>query len=119
MIDSTHSLDHSLVLSDFLGKMFDGGNDCDFLIVVQSPTENRQEDGTPETVETTICAHKAILSQFPLFNASEGINNITVNISQACQPYFSSFIRYTVAEMIRIASRYRVHINTTRHFGWT
>lgn len=114
--DSTHLLDHSFSLPDLLGQMFDSGNGCDFLIVVKSATGNRQEDGYLEMVETTICAHKTILSQFPLFNASEEITNITVDISQSCQPYFAAFIRYTETKMIRIASRCRVHINITQAF---
>ncbi|XP_044037250.1 galectin-3-binding protein A-like [Siniperca chuatsi] len=92
--NSTHSLDHSIGLSDDLGQIFDSGNGCDFLISAQSATGNRREDGTLEMVETTICTHKMILSQFPLFNASEGITSITVNVSQSCQPHFTSFIRY-------------------------
>ncbi|KAM9346650.1 putative DMBT1-like protein [Symphorus nematophorus] len=92
--DSTHSLDHSISLSDELGQIFDSGDGCDFLIVVQSATGNKQEDGTPEMAETTICAHKMILSRFPFFRASEETTNITVTISQSCQPHFTSFIRY-------------------------
>ncbi|XP_045896192.1 galectin-3-binding protein A-like [Micropterus dolomieu] len=93
-VDSTHSLDHSIGLSDDLGQIFDSGNGCDFLISVQSETGNRKEDGTPEVVGTTICAHKIILSRFPLLSVSEGKTNVTVNVSQSCQPYFTSFIRY-------------------------
>lgn len=91
--DSTYSLDHSFSLSDDLSQIFDSGNSCDFVILANSPTGNKQEDGTLEMVDTRICAHKIILSQFPLFNASEGISNITFNISQSCQPYVTSFIR--------------------------
>ncbi|XP_040918656.1 galectin-3-binding protein A-like isoform X2 [Toxotes jaculatrix] len=93
IIDSTHGLDHSFSLSDDLGQLFDRGSACDFLIFVKSATGNRQEDGTPEMGGKTICAHKMILSQFPLFEASEGISNITIEIDQSCQPYFTSFIR--------------------------
>ncbi|XP_069558822.1 galectin-3-binding protein A-like [Brachyistius frenatus] len=92
--DSTLSLDHSISLSDDFGQILDSGNGCDFLIFVQSPAGSKKEDGTPEKVETTICAHKIILSQFPLFNASEGITNVTVNIRASCQSHFTSFIRY-------------------------
>ncbi|XP_008301379.1 galectin-3-binding protein A [Stegastes partitus] len=92
--DSTHSLDHSISLSDDLGQIFDSGNDCDFRIFVRSPSGNKQDDGTPQMVETTICAHKVILSQFPLFKASVGIANITININPSCLPHFTSFIRY-------------------------
>ncbi|XP_035763913.1 LOW QUALITY PROTEIN: galectin-3-binding protein A-like [Neolamprologus brichardi] len=100
--DSTQSLDHSIILSDFLGQIFDDGNGCDFLIVVQSPTGNKQEDGTPEISVKTICAHKMILSQIPFFNASVGITNITVNLSLTCQPHFTSFIRYIYTRKIDV-----------------
>ncbi|XP_019957401.1 galectin-3-binding protein A [Paralichthys olivaceus] len=100
--DSRHLLDHGFSLSDDLGKIFDSENGCDFLILVKSATGNRQEEGTLETVETTICAHKIILSQFPFFNASEEISNITVDISQPCQPYFTSFIRYIYTRKIDV-----------------
>ncbi|XP_029293835.1 galectin-3-binding protein A-like [Cottoperca gobio] len=99
--DSLHSLDHSISLSDERGQIFDSGNGCDFLITVQSDTGNKHEDGTPELVGTTICVHKLIFSQFPLFNASEGIANITV--SQSCQPHFTSFIRYIYTRKIDVA----------------
>ncbi|KAM7386941.1 hypothetical protein PAMA_009527 [Pampus argenteus] len=92
--DFSHSLDHSVSLSDELGKIFDSRDGCDFLIIVQSTTGNRHGDGTLEMLETTICAHKTILSLFPLFNASEEMTNITVNIDQSCQPHFTTFIGY-------------------------
>ncbi|XP_034395704.1 galectin-3-binding protein A-like [Cyclopterus lumpus] len=92
--DALYSLDHSICLSDERGQIFDSGYGCDFSISVRSATGNAQEDGTPEVVGETICAHKSILSQFPLFNASKGISNITVDVAQSCQPHFSSFIRY-------------------------
>ncbi|XP_032392741.1 galectin-3-binding protein A isoform X3 [Etheostoma spectabile] len=100
--DSTHSLDHSISLSDELGQIFDSGNGCDFQILVQSATGNRNEDGAPEMVATTICTHKIVLSQFPLFNASEGMTSITVPISQSCQPHFTSFIRYIYTRKVDV-----------------
>lgn len=100
--DSRHFLDHSFSLPDDLGKMFDRESGCDFLISVNSATGKRQEDGTLETVGTRICAHKIILSRFPLFNASEDASNITVDINQSCQPYFSSFIRYIYTRKIDV-----------------
>ncbi|XP_070703977.1 galectin-3-binding protein A-like [Pempheris klunzingeri] len=102
MGNSTHSLDHSIGLSDELGQIFDSGNHCDFLISVQSATGNRQEDGTMEMVGTTICAHKMILSRFPLFGVTEENSSIVVNISQTCQPYFTSFIRYIYTRKIDV-----------------
>ncbi|XP_059204053.1 galectin-3-binding protein A-like [Centropristis striata] len=100
--DFTYSLDQSISLSDDLGQIFDSGNGCDFLILVQSATGNRHENETLEVVGTTVCAHKLILSQFPRFNASEGITGITVNISQSCQTYFPSFIRYLYTRKVDV-----------------
>lgn len=94
------SLDHSGGLSDELGTIFDSGNGCDFLILVQSETGNTKEDGTPEMSETTICAHKLMISQFPLFTASDDTSSITVSVSQSCRQLFSSFIRYAETTMI-------------------
>lgn len=90
--DPAHSLDHSISLSDDLGKMFDSGEGCDFLILVQRAT--REEDDTAEGVDVTVCAHHTILSQFPLFNASQETTSITVVVSKACQQHFIPFIRY-------------------------
>ncbi|XP_068434777.1 galectin-3-binding protein A-like [Clinocottus analis] len=103
-VDYLYSLDHSISLSDERGQMFDSGNSCDFFISVQSLTGNTQEDGTPEVVNVTICAHKSILLQFPLFNASKGISGITVDIAQSCQPHFSSFIRYIYTRKVDVNS---------------
>ncbi|XP_070779296.1 galectin-3-binding protein B [Enoplosus armatus] len=100
--DSIHSLDHSISLSDELGRIFDSESGCDFQILVRSPTGNRMKDGTLEMGETTICMHKMILSRFPLFNASKEITNITVDISQTCQPHFTSFIRYIYTRKMEV-----------------
>ncbi|XP_074552860.1 galectin-3-binding protein A-like [Halichoeres trimaculatus] len=100
--DSSHLLDHSVTLSDSLGLIFDSRQGCDFLIKARSVTEDRSQDGTLETVETEICTHKLIMSQFPSFNTSEGSTSITVSISQSCQPYFTSFIRYIYTRKIDV-----------------
>ncbi|XP_054615197.1 galectin-3-binding protein A-like [Dunckerocampus dactyliophorus] len=97
--DFTHSLDHSISLVDELGAAFDSGAGCDFLMVVQSPTGNKGVSGSPETTESTICAHKFILSQFPSFNTSEGM---VVNVSLTCQPHFPSFVRYLYTRKIHV-----------------
>ncbi|XP_029015003.1 galectin-3-binding protein A-like [Betta splendens] len=91
---SGYSLDHSYTLSDDLGRIFDSGVGCDFTISVN---DDKQENGTEEV----ICAHKMILSQVPLFNASAK-SSITVNISQSCQPYFTSFLRYIYTRKIEV-----------------
>uniref|UniRef100_A0A3B3V8W7 Galectin-3-binding protein B-like n=1 Tax=Poecilia latipinna TaxID=48699 RepID=A0A3B3V8W7_9TELE len=81
-------------LSGDLGQIFDRGTACDFLITFQTPSGNKKDDGTEEMIETTICAHKAIIMLYPYFSASAGANNITVTVSKPCQSYFTSFIRY-------------------------
>lgn len=101
--DSTHLLDNSITLSEEFGQLFDSGKDCNFLILVQSATGNRQQDGTMQTVDTTICAHKVILSRFPFFTASEGVNNMTVQVIPNCLPHFSSFIRYLYTRRIEVS----------------
>ncbi|KAM4598153.1 galectin-3-binding protein B-like [Polymixia lowei] len=100
--DTNHFLDHSLGLSEDLGQLFDTGDSCDFLILVNTPTGNTQEDGTLEMLGTTVCAHKIILSRFPRFNASEGNSSISVHLSQACEPHFTSFIRYIYTRKIDV-----------------
>lgn len=95
--DPAHSLDHSISLSDDLGKMFDSREGCDFLILVQR--DIREEDDTPEGIDVTICAHHTILSQFPLFNASGETTSIRVVVSTACQQHFIPFIRYIESTM--------------------
>uniref|UniRef100_A0A3P9J6W6 Zgc:112492 n=1 Tax=Oryzias latipes TaxID=8090 RepID=A0A3P9J6W6_ORYLA len=99
---TTHSMDHSISLSNDLGQLFDTATNCDLNILLQSPTGNRQEDDVPEMVETTICAHKAILSLFPHFNVFPETTNITVEVRKPCQPYFSSLIRYLYTRKIDV-----------------
>ncbi|XP_041853424.1 galectin-3-binding protein A-like [Melanotaenia boesemani] len=102
--NSTHSLDHSISLSDGFGQIFDSGIGCDFQIFLQSPTGKEHEDGTPEIIEETICAHKMFLSLFPFFGASSGMTNITVSFSISCQSHFTSFIRYFYTYKIDVTS---------------
>uniref|UniRef100_A0A4W5QHH5 SRCR domain-containing protein n=1 Tax=Hucho hucho TaxID=62062 RepID=A0A4W5QHH5_9TELE len=72
--DTAHFLDQSLGLSDDLGELFDRGDDCDFLIAIQSPTGNR--DGER--------------------------NNLSLEISQTCSPCVTSFIRYLYTRKIDV-----------------
>lgn len=90
--DPTHSLDHSANLSDHLGKMFDSGEGCDLLLLVGN------EPGK-EGADVTVCAHRTILSQFPLFNASQAPTSVTVDVGSSCQQHFVPFIRYTEANV--------------------
>ncbi|XP_056264083.1 galectin-3-binding protein B-like [Pseudoliparis swirei] len=100
--DALYSLDHSISLSDERGQIFDSASGANFFISVRSMTGNTQEDGTPEVVGVTVWAHKFILSQFPLFNASEGVSNITVDVGLSCQQHFSSFIRYIYTRKVDV-----------------
>ncbi|KAM6957750.1 galectin-3-binding protein A-like [Aplochiton taeniatus] len=101
--DTTHFLDHSLGLSEELGQLFDTGDGCNLNIVVRSPTGNRQDDGTVELEEKTVCAHRLMISRFPFFNASNGTSSILVDVSQACRPHFRTFIRYLYTRQIDVS----------------
>lgn len=89
--DSIYSLDHSSDLSEVMGRIFDSGNACDFLIVVKGWNEDASE-----MVSQTVCAHKMILSPFQPFNVSEGSERITINVRHPCLQHFTTFIRYQV-----------------------
>lgn len=89
--DPVHSLDHSADLSDSLGEMFDRGEGCDLLFFVGS-------ESSKEGADVTVCAHRAILSEFPRFNASQA-SSITVDVGKSCQQHFIPFIRYTGANV--------------------
>ncbi|XP_024246413.2 galectin-3-binding protein A-like isoform X2 [Oncorhynchus tshawytscha] len=100
--DTAHFLDHSLGLSDDLGELFDRGDDCDFLITIQSPTGNRDGEGKLEVEERNICTHKLILSLYPHFNITNGSSNLSLEMSQACSPCVTSFIRYLYTRKIDV-----------------
>lgn len=79
-------LDHSLGLSEELGKLFDSGDNCNFVVLVQDPSADKTE-------QKTICVHRLILSLYPQFNISNTDQNLTVGISETCHPHISSFLR--------------------------
>uniref|UniRef100_A0A8C5AUJ0 SRCR domain-containing protein n=1 Tax=Gadus morhua TaxID=8049 RepID=A0A8C5AUJ0_GADMO len=58
-------VDHSLELSEDLGQLFDSEEGCDFLIHGYTYTGENRDDGLWEMVDTTVCAHRMILSRFP------------------------------------------------------
>lgn len=86
---SSYPLDHSIVLSDELGRLFDSGMGCDLLVTALSNTKEQENS----TLQQTICAHKLMLSSFPAFNISEDMKTLTVEVVQTCLPYFPSLIR--------------------------
>ncbi|CAL8303895.1 unnamed protein product [Merluccius merluccius] len=101
--DANYSLDHSLELSEELGQLFDSQEGCDFLIRAHTYTGNRQNDGLLETVSTTVCSHRMILRQFPGFNASTEVQEISINLTQLhCQPHLTSFIRYVYTRKLDV-----------------
>lgn len=104
--DSTHSLDHSSGLSEEMGRIFDSGAACDFLIVVRSSNED-----VSETDALTVCAHKMILSPFQPFNVSEGSESVTISISRPCLQHFTTFIRYQVVSVAGIKEKVEKTVN--------
>uniref|UniRef100_H3CWM7 Galectin 3 binding protein, tandem duplicate 3 n=1 Tax=Tetraodon nigroviridis TaxID=99883 RepID=H3CWM7_TETNG len=90
-----HPLDHSRDLSEVMGRIFDSGDACDFLIVVRSSDED---------VSQTVCAHKMILSPFQPFNVSEGSESITISISRPCLQHFTTFVRYLYTRKVNTSS---------------
>ena len=91
---SENSVDHSLELSVDLGELFDSEEGCDFLIHGHTYTDRTQDDGLWEVVNTTVCAHRMVLSRFPGFKTSTDVEEISVNLTQTCRPHLPSFIRY-------------------------
>ena len=73
-------LEHSTMISGFLGQLFDSGRDCDLILSVV--VENN-------TVET-ICAHKLILSLAPGWMTQA---NLSIEVSSKCQPHVAYFVR--------------------------
>ena len=87
-------VDHSLELSEDLGQLFDSEEGCDFLIHGYTYTGENRDDGLWEMVDTTVCAHRMILSRFPGFKASTDVDEISIHLTQTCLPHLPSLIRY-------------------------
>ena len=95
MSSTVHLLDHRHGLSEELGQLFDSGEGCDVDILVQSPTGNRLDNGSLEMEERNICMHRLVLFLFPQFNVTLRARKFTIEVSQPCQTYVTSFIRYS------------------------
>ena len=91
---SVNYVDHSLQLSEDLGRLFDSEEGCDFLIHAHTYTGENREDGLWEMVNTTVCAHRMILSRFPGLKASTDVDEISIYLTQTCRPHLPMFIRY-------------------------
>ncbi|XP_062310761.1 galectin-3-binding protein A-like [Osmerus eperlanus] len=94
MSSTVHLLDHRHGLSEELGQLFDSGEGCDVDILVRSPTGNRLDNGSLEVEERNICMHRLVLFLFPQFNVTLRARKFTIEVSQSCQTYVTSFIRY-------------------------
>lgn len=79
------SVDNSLGLSDDLGLLFDSGDGCDFSINARDLSEE---------AELAFCVHRMILMIYPELNITNESRNLTVDVSQACHPHVSAFLRY-------------------------
>ncbi|CAL8310624.1 unnamed protein product [Arctogadus glacialis] len=97
---SENYVDHSLELSEDLGQLFDSEEGCDFLIHGQTYTGLGRYDG--EMVNTTVCAHRMILSRFPGFKASTDVDQISINLTQTCRPHLPSLIRYVYTRRLEV-----------------
>jgi len=78
-------VDNSLGLSDDLGLLFKSGDGCDFIINVQDVSEE---------AELQFCVHRFILMIYPELNITNESRNLTLDVSQACHPHVSAFLRY-------------------------
>ncbi|XP_067088832.1 LOW QUALITY PROTEIN: galectin-3-binding protein A-like [Osmerus mordax] len=96
MSSTVHRLDHRHGLSEDLGQLFDSGEGCDVDILVRSPTGNRLDNGSLEVEERNICMHRLVLFLFPQFNVTLRARKFTIEVSQSCQTYVTSFIRYII-----------------------
>ncbi|KAI5097498.1 galectin 3 binding protein precursor, partial [Silurus meridionalis] len=88
-------LDHSLGLSEELGRLFDSRDNCDLSVQVRDPSE-------APAVRETICAHRLIFYLYPQFNISKSSNELTLEISQNCHPHISSFLRYLYTRKVDV-----------------
>ncbi|XP_060758373.1 galectin-3-binding protein B-like [Neoarius graeffei] len=96
-MDSSHEfhMDHSLGLTEGLGRLFDRGDNCDFSILVRDLNEDK-------VGQKTFCVHRLIFFLYPQFNISNSSNNLTIEVSQPCHPHISSFLRYLYTRKIDI-----------------
>ncbi|KAJ7989828.1 hypothetical protein DPEC_G00308540 [Dallia pectoralis] len=100
--DTVHNLDHRLGMSDDLGELFDRQINCDFRVVVRSPTGNRDKGGKLEVEERTVCTHKMILSLYTTYNSTIGSDNTSIDVSYGCTPHVNSFFRYLYTRKIDV-----------------
>ncbi|XDV14113.1 hypothetical protein PO909_002327 [Leuciscus waleckii] len=88
------SVDNSLGLSDDLGLLFDSRDGCDFSIKVRDLSEE---------AELAFCVHRMILMIYPELNITNESRNLTVDVSQACHPHVSAFLRYLYTRQIDVS----------------
>ncbi|CAL8266741.1 unnamed protein product [Gadus morhua 'NCC'] len=111
-------VDHSLELSEDLGQLFDSEEGCDFLIQGYTYTGENRDDGLWEMVDTTVCAHRMILSRFPGFKASTDVDEISIHLTQTCLPHLPSLIRYVYTRRLEVSRTTAECIHQlASHFG--
>uniref|UniRef100_A0A8C4YXM2 SRCR domain-containing protein n=1 Tax=Gadus morhua TaxID=8049 RepID=A0A8C4YXM2_GADMO len=111
-------VDHSLELSEDLGQLFDSEEGCDFLIHGYTYTGENRDDGLWEMVDTTVCAHRMILSRFPGFKASTDVDEISIHLTQTCLPHLPSLIRYVYTRKLEVSRTTAECIHQlASHFG--
>uniref|UniRef100_W5N4R6 Galectin 3 binding protein n=1 Tax=Lepisosteus oculatus TaxID=7918 RepID=W5N4R6_LEPOC len=97
---SVYSLDSSSDLPKALGELFDSKRGCDFYITVKSSREEEKE-GTSQT----LCVHKVVLSlnaEASFLNLTPNSSQITMEVTQDCQPFVADFIRYLYTRRIDV-----------------
>ncbi|KAG7267493.1 hypothetical protein CRUP_008254, partial [Coryphaenoides rupestris] len=90
-----NTLDHSVELSDELGLLFDSEEGCDFRIHVNMDAGSAGSSAnyeSSETLDTSVCAHRMILWLFPGFKALSDATEMSINLTETCQPHLSNFI---------------------------
>ncbi|MBN3313457.1 L3BPB protein, partial [Atractosteus spatula] len=96
---SVYSLDSSSDLPKALGELFDSKRGCDFYITVKS---SREEE---EATSQTLCVHKVVLSlntEASFLNLTQSSSQITIEVTQDCQPFVADFIRYLYTRKIDV-----------------
>ncbi|XP_023659439.2 galectin-3-binding protein A-like [Paramormyrops kingsleyae] len=89
-----YTLDDTSSLSEDLERLFNNGRGCDFNVTVQSP------DGGE-----SFCLHRLVLSmshESSTITFLQDLDTININVTQACQPHVSKFLRYLYTRKIDI-----------------
>ncbi|XP_048847142.1 galectin-3-binding protein A-like [Brienomyrus brachyistius] len=89
-----YTLDDISSLREDLERLFNNGQDCDLNVTVQSPDRGE-----------SFCLHRLVLSmshESSTIMFLQDLDTININVTQACQPYVSKFLRYLYTRKIDI-----------------